>query len=141
MLSRADCHFFFFNDTATTEIYTLSLHDALPIFEIELDSGRAAQAMHQDQRRTASSADVVDVDPVDRHRAAIERRKRLHHDLSLSASGSAADRDGRGKPEVGEHGTADQVQRDVEAGQGKSAEQVADKDSQEPKDEQDHTDH
>src|SRR5688572_31766156 len=26
--------FFFFNDTATTEIYTLSLHDALPIFEL-----------------------------------------------------------------------------------------------------------
>src|SRR5688572_33091551 len=25
--------FFFFNDTATTEIYTLSLHDALPIFD------------------------------------------------------------------------------------------------------------
>src|SRR3712207_7091820 len=29
--------FFFFNDTATTEIYTLSLHDALPIWT----SGRA----------------------------------------------------------------------------------------------------
>src|SRR2546421_3322381 len=27
--------FFFFNDTATTEIYTLSLHDALPICETE----------------------------------------------------------------------------------------------------------
>src|SRR2546430_8156235 len=27
--------FFFFNDTATTEIYTLSLHDALPISEYE----------------------------------------------------------------------------------------------------------
>src|SRR5574340_336841 len=26
--------FFFFNDTATTEIYTLSLHDALPIYEL-----------------------------------------------------------------------------------------------------------
>src|SRR2546422_11437226 len=26
--------FFFFNDTATTEIYTLSLHDALPIFPL-----------------------------------------------------------------------------------------------------------
>src|SRR3712207_9311519 len=25
--------FFFFNDTATTEIYTLSLHDALPIYK------------------------------------------------------------------------------------------------------------
>src|SRR3712207_7937914 len=31
MLSAAV--FFFFNDTATTEIYTLSLHDALPILE------------------------------------------------------------------------------------------------------------
>src|ERR1039457_7725980 len=28
------CFFFFFNDTATTEIYTLSLHDALPILMI-----------------------------------------------------------------------------------------------------------
>src|SRR3712207_8567774 len=27
--------FFFFNDTATTEIYTLSLHDALPIYGID----------------------------------------------------------------------------------------------------------
>src|SRR5256885_10656954 len=27
------CFFFFFNDTATTEIYTLSLHDALPIWQ------------------------------------------------------------------------------------------------------------
>src|SRR2546422_2902213 len=26
------CFIFFFNDTATTEIYTLSLHDALPIY-------------------------------------------------------------------------------------------------------------
>src|SRR5438105_13103331 len=29
--SFLSCFFFFFNDTATTEIYTLSLHDALPI--------------------------------------------------------------------------------------------------------------
>ena len=27
---------FFFNDTATTEIYTLSLHDALPIYDIKM---------------------------------------------------------------------------------------------------------
>src|SRR3712207_8549246 len=27
------CIVFFFNDTATTEIYTLSLHDALPIYQ------------------------------------------------------------------------------------------------------------
>src|SRR5688572_32429786 len=30
---------FFFNDTATTEIYTLSLHDALPISERAADTG------------------------------------------------------------------------------------------------------
>src|SRR5258705_13826127 len=39
--------FFFFNDTATTEIYTLSLHDALPIFHrgrasLSADFGRRA---------------------------------------------------------------------------------------------------
>src|SRR5256885_10307043 len=33
----APSFFFFFNDTATTEIYTLSLHDALPISPFGLD--------------------------------------------------------------------------------------------------------
>src|SRR5689334_24662869 len=36
--------FFFFNDTATTEIYTLSLHDALPI----LTGGEGTYAIHSD---------------------------------------------------------------------------------------------
>src|SRR5256885_4135753 len=38
--------FFFFNDTATTEIYTLSLHDALPIYRSlqGFDHRRARQA-------------------------------------------------------------------------------------------------
>src|SRR5215211_9199511 len=37
--------FFFFNDTATTEIYTLSLHDALPILALTMRRhGRAADA-------------------------------------------------------------------------------------------------
>src|SRR5258705_11047778 len=31
--------FFFFNDTATTEIYTLSLHDALPIYGLVHGAG------------------------------------------------------------------------------------------------------
>src|SRR5256885_3760848 len=35
--------FFFFNDTATTEIYTLSLHDALPISCSVCSSGRGTQ--------------------------------------------------------------------------------------------------
>src|SRR5438309_4524229 len=36
--------FFFFNDTATTEIYTLSLHDALPIFEPGLAARRLSRS-------------------------------------------------------------------------------------------------
>src|SRR2546426_9071289 len=41
--------FFFFNDTATTEIYTLSLHDALPIYRRE-QVGRDL-GLHGDARR------------------------------------------------------------------------------------------
>src|SRR5258708_19829191 len=41
--------FFFFNDTATTEIYTLSLHDALPISTIT--RGRIRQHNQEDRYR------------------------------------------------------------------------------------------
>src|SRR3712207_7362977 len=44
-MTRKSC-FFFFNDTATTEIYTLSLHDALPIFDVLAEHGaRVGQAL------------------------------------------------------------------------------------------------
>src|SRR2546429_2546512 len=39
------CIFFFFNDTATTEIYTLSLHDALPIYVMRSDD--AGDSWHE----------------------------------------------------------------------------------------------
>src|SRR5690349_23872152 len=45
--------FFFFNDTATTEIYTLSLHDALPIYDARRsksadgERGRAIPRIHR----------------------------------------------------------------------------------------------
>src|SRR2546422_3080263 len=44
--------FFFFNDTATTEIYTLSLHDALPISSRE---GRWSAATHFARTQSVSS--------------------------------------------------------------------------------------
>src|SRR3712207_7234855 len=47
--------FFFFNDTATTEIYTLSLHDALPILGIELDEAELEKA-HQAYRNMGLGA-------------------------------------------------------------------------------------
>src|SRR3712207_6995371 len=49
--------FFFFNDTATTEIYTLSLHDALPIFEVS----RAGPSFRATSNSTAP--DCVRVTP------------------------------------------------------------------------------
>src|SRR5260221_14258440 len=62
--------FFFFNDTATTEIYTLSLHDALPICEprqarggsrrsepgLGTMAGRLARRLRRISRRTAIPA-------------------------------------------------------------------------------------
>src|SRR2546422_7913866 len=47
-------YFFFFNDTATTEIYTLSLHDALPISavdDVEHHAPAAPGAIHRHQDR------------------------------------------------------------------------------------------
>src|SRR2546430_12264905 len=43
-------HIFFFNDTATTEIYTLSLHDALPISRVRARSVRLRKAARESSR-------------------------------------------------------------------------------------------
>src|SRR5256885_14275933 len=51
--------FFFFNDTATTEIYTLSLHDALPICA-------GVTAVAQGQRYDLASIPVTAVDTTGR---------------------------------------------------------------------------
>src|SRR3712207_7309778 len=45
--------FFFFNDTATTEIYTLSLHDALPIWRGSPPAGAASRRLRPAGRRPA----------------------------------------------------------------------------------------
>src|SRR3712207_7804422 len=49
--------FFFFNDTATTEIYTLSLHDALPIFF----TFQAISYVVDVKRRLIEPAPVIDL--------------------------------------------------------------------------------
>src|SRR3712207_8145684 len=70
-------YFFFFNDTATTEIYTLSLHDALPIWPRELArvdrrvGGQAARELLLGQRRLPGAhlreqlGDLVGLDRAD----------------------------------------------------------------------------
>src|SRR6266403_2010953 len=57
--------FFFFNDTATTEIYTLSLHDALPIFtggRIKGDITQAEAALQQRKAEAQNTRGQVDFD-------------------------------------------------------------------------------
>src|SRR3989442_7039314 len=49
---------FFFNDTATTEIYTLSLHDALPIWKRKDASPGCATSMKQQTACTKSAPAV-----------------------------------------------------------------------------------
>src|SRR3989442_8852082 len=61
-LAAPCCFFFFFNDTATTEIYTLSLHDALPIFRgnsrrfevFVLESGHGLPSRCNDEDRKST---------------------------------------------------------------------------------------
>src|SRR2546430_9994231 len=69
---------FFFNDTATTEIYTLSLHDALPIS----DAARAERA-HRMQP-PVPRVEVAD----DRNRARVRRPDRDRKSTRLNSSHS-----------------------------------------------------
>src|SRR2546429_4961679 len=58
---RVSSTFFFFNDTATTEIYTLSLHDALPICRGPLLAAPLEQRLElvaRDQRRRGREQQV-----------------------------------------------------------------------------------
>src|SRR5260221_14649633 len=52
--------FFFFNDTATTEIYTLSLHDALPIYVPENEHyPKPFPCICQNRRRTVFNVEFL----------------------------------------------------------------------------------
>src|SRR5437763_15227667 len=51
--------FFFFNDTATPEIYTLSLHDALPIFDLKAQHRALRDELQAAVARVLDSAQFV----------------------------------------------------------------------------------
>src|SRR2546427_9233376 len=61
--------FFFFNDTATTEIYTLSLHDALPIYaylsyyagDFKTPGGEARPAWEKTRRERIAAPKSIEV--------------------------------------------------------------------------------
>src|ERR1044071_6321993 len=71
---RSPLPLFFFNDTATTEIYTLSLHDALPISSFRR-SGAAVQAR---SREAANCLGTADPSPrSEEHTSALHSREEI----------------------------------------------------------------
>src|SRR5258705_12577981 len=72
--------FFFFNDTATTEIYTLSLHDALPIWRRACLPGRLGCASRQGVRPLRRSEEHTSELQSLRHlvcRLLLEKKKKM----------------------------------------------------------------
>src|SRR5271170_8436714 len=64
--------FFFFNDTATTEIYTLSLHDALPISDVP---GRGPGPEHPVPRRHVHDAGTgIHIERSEEHTSELQSR-------------------------------------------------------------------
>src|SRR2546430_17496498 len=74
MFSLSIFTFFFFNDTATTEIYTLSLHDALPIYLLAA-AGAPRTPVHQVRQRRAVAGGLLGAVPVHDHDAPVIRRQ------------------------------------------------------------------
>src|SRR2546421_8372287 len=76
--------FFFFNDTATTEIYTLSLHDALPIWpqplDLRLADVKEPRAVGREQPLVQARPVVVAVELVARERDRKSTRLNSSHD-------------------------------------------------------------
>src|SRR3712207_8523302 len=68
---------FFFNDTATTEIYTLSLHDALPIWAAFLEQAGFA-AVHWSSVGSANASDKEIMDWAREHAHIV-----FTHDMDL----------------------------------------------------------
>src|SRR2546430_15415250 len=82
-LSSASCLFFFFNDTATTEIYTLSLHDALPISDagcrtlLGLEVAREFYSAPQRYILGASEEAFQDADRSEEHTSELQSQSNL----------------------------------------------------------------
>src|SRR3712207_7284769 len=70
---------FFFNDTATTEIYTLSLHDALPIYPGQRGTHRAGDAVRVHGAGEGRRLDGAAGDPAQRRRGEAQGRADRRH--------------------------------------------------------------
>src|SRR2546422_3245303 len=70
--------FFFFNDTATTEIYTLSLHDALPISASAGARSSASPAIHKTSASCSRPVRAASSSAVDQGTSDLASRSEEH---------------------------------------------------------------
>src|SRR5437764_2395874 len=94
---------FFFNDPATTEIYTLSLHDALPIFAADRGDdatiGRFGEGgVRGDARRSEEHTSELQSPMYLVCRLLLEKKK--NHEQEISGELRSADQHAKGKPKV-----------------------------------------
>src|SRR5260370_7474113 len=84
---------FFFNDTATTEIYTLSLHDALPIWILAVQRRRRFHPRHPIRRSEQSHRSEEHTSELQSHlnlvcRLLLEKKKPRKHCTTLRSTPS-----------------------------------------------------
>src|SRR2546421_1895126 len=79
IFTHSTCFIFFFNDTATTEIYTLSLHDALPIYLHSFPTRRSSDLSRRRHTRSDRdcSSDVCSSDRSEEHTSELQSRSDL----------------------------------------------------------------
>src|SRR5258708_11597870 len=101
--------FFFFNDTATTEIYTLSLHDALPISYLALRCSRYINgvAMHHGEINRRSEEHTSELQSPDHLvcRLLLEKKKNIQDECNRDLHvRQTCDKDASNKPERAREG-------------------------------------
>ena len=111
---------FFFNDTATTEIYTLSLHDALPIFNASLDE-------------IPEGMDLLLGDELENLTEIARDRKQLNIDLEMNVNAGKSAREklretrlAEGWPEKEDQDTRFRLLEDARVKQGKREQEQGD---------------
>src|ERR1044071_7271767 len=112
--------FFFFNDTATTEIYTLSLHDALPIWPgarnrpRRLPECRAAVLSAAERQDLRAAAGLGDLPAEGRRRGRLHGRRGVHHhgrSALVAERGLVPEAAGGARPRVARRGRIRRVPR------------------------------
>src|SRR2546430_7304558 len=117
LLMRSPClvflFFFFFNDTATTEIYTLSLHDALPISDV----AEAADLSVEAEGDVAAAQGEPFVEPAERaEQLGADREARAGQGEDVAVPAGVPEQAVTARPHALEHVVGETAEAEDDAG-------------------------